>query len=221
MRSCPWRRHESLGGPVTRPPRVCSSGDWTASGARTTSIQLAAEVGDMRGFSITATGQVARSQSVTDGMSNTIIIGEVLPARTPTTRCRASPASAPARRYRSTSTPVALSGFGADRLPVPLQLSARGFKSLHPGGANLASSMARSTSSRRRSTRHLQRAGQPGRRRGHQLRLLLIWIARRSDRETSSPCGSIVSVSHRNLLSHSRARGVVPGAVFALPGGEE
>ena len=58
--------------------------------------------------------------------------------RMPTTRCTASPARRPARRCRSTSIPGAGSGQLTARPPGSRRFSyaARGFKSLHPGGAN-------------------------------------------------------------------------------------
>ncbi len=95
--------------------------------------------GVMRGFSDYSTAQVASVQSVTDGMSNTILLGEVLPDQDSNNEMygftgAASGTTLPINLY--TGAPFA--GFGSTNWSTRASYAARGFKSRHPGGANFA-----------------------------------------------------------------------------------
>jgi prepilin-type N-terminal cleavage/methylation domain-containing protein/prepilin-type processing-associated H-X9-DG protein len=92
--------------------------------------------GTMRGFSDYRTGQTATVQSVTDGMSNTILVGEVLPWQDANNEMYgftgiASGTTMPINLF--TGLPYA--GFGCT-MGTRASYYIRGFKSSHPGGAN-------------------------------------------------------------------------------------
>jgi prepilin-type N-terminal cleavage/methylation domain-containing protein/prepilin-type processing-associated H-X9-DG protein len=93
--------------------------------------------GSMRGFSDYRSGQTANLQSVTDGLSNTILYGEVLPSQDSNNELYgntgvASGTVMPINFY--TGAPYA--GFGSCTWSTRGSYAARGFKSNHPGGAN-------------------------------------------------------------------------------------
>jgi prepilin-type N-terminal cleavage/methylation domain-containing protein/prepilin-type processing-associated H-X9-DG protein len=112
------------------------NGFWGTTGV-ITQVGGVTEQGTMRGFADYRTGQVASVQSVTDGMSNTILIGEGLPDQ-----------DANNEMYGATGigsgTTIPINYFtggpyGGWSCPPPPSRSsyfARGFKSRHPGGAN-------------------------------------------------------------------------------------
>jgi prepilin-type N-terminal cleavage/methylation domain-containing protein/prepilin-type processing-associated H-X9-DG protein len=94
--------------------------------------------GSMRGFSDYRSGQTASIQSVTDGMSNTIIVGEVLPAQDANNEMYgntgvASGTVIPINFFTGNAGPVS---YGTCTWSSRFSYAARGFKSLHPGGAN-------------------------------------------------------------------------------------
>jgi prepilin-type N-terminal cleavage/methylation domain-containing protein/prepilin-type processing-associated H-X9-DG protein len=109
-------------------------GFWGTNG---TVISLSGS-GTMRGFSDYRTGQTASIQSVTDGLSNTILVGEVLPWQDANNEMYgasgvASGTTIPINYY--TGGPSA--GYGCPAPPSRTSYYARGFKSMHPGGANM------------------------------------------------------------------------------------
>ena len=96
--------------------------------------------GTMRGFSDYRTGQTASVASVTDGFSNTILVGEVLPWQDGNNEMYGASGVA-----SGTTIPInyftggASAGYGCPTTVPPSRTSyyARGFKSMHPGGANM------------------------------------------------------------------------------------
>jgi prepilin-type N-terminal cleavage/methylation domain-containing protein/prepilin-type processing-associated H-X9-DG protein len=99
--------------------------------------------GVMRGFADYRTGQTASIASVTDGLSNTILVGEVLPAQDNNNEMYghtgiASGTTIPINyytgQYNTGTKPCG--GFGTCNFACRESYSARGFKSMHPGGAN-------------------------------------------------------------------------------------
>jgi prepilin-type N-terminal cleavage/methylation domain-containing protein/prepilin-type processing-associated H-X9-DG protein len=112
------------------------NGFWGTTGV-ITSVGGVTEVGTMRGFSDYRSRQTASVQSVTDGMSNTILLGEVLPDQDANNEMYgntgvASGTTVPINFY--TGGPYG--GWGCPPPPSRSSYSARGFKSRHPGGAN-------------------------------------------------------------------------------------
>jgi prepilin-type processing-associated H-X9-DG protein len=106
-------------------------------------INYGGETGSMRGFADYRTGQSASIASVTDGMSNTILVGEVLPwqdnnnemyGHTGIGSGTTIPINFFTGQYNTGSNPCG--GFGTCNFQCRESYSARGFKSSHPGGAN-------------------------------------------------------------------------------------
>jgi prepilin-type processing-associated H-X9-DG protein len=96
------------------------------------------QAGTMRGFSDYTTAQIATVQSVTDGMSNTLLIGEGLPDQDANNEMygftgAAAGTTMPLNLYTGLTTPVA---YGTTVWQCRFAYSSRGFKSRHPGGAN-------------------------------------------------------------------------------------
>jgi prepilin-type N-terminal cleavage/methylation domain-containing protein/prepilin-type processing-associated H-X9-DG protein len=97
------------------------------------------QAGTMRGFSDYTTGGVASIQSVTDGLSNTILVGEVLPQQDANNEMygftgAASGTTMPINFY--TGGPISLGSYGTTNWQSRFSYASRGFKSVHPGGAN-------------------------------------------------------------------------------------
>jgi prepilin-type N-terminal cleavage/methylation domain-containing protein/prepilin-type processing-associated H-X9-DG protein len=101
------------------------------------------ETGSMRGFSDYRSGQSASIQSVTDGMSNTLLVGEVLPwqdnnnemyGHTGVGSGTTMPINFFTGLYNTGANPCG--GFGTTNWACRESYSTRGFKSSHPGGAN-------------------------------------------------------------------------------------
>jgi prepilin-type N-terminal cleavage/methylation domain-containing protein/prepilin-type processing-associated H-X9-DG protein len=120
-------------------PRRGWDGFWGTSNLTTYGLaaQVIVDQGQMRGFSDYRTLGTATVQSVTDGMSNTIIVGEVLPDQDNNNEMYgntgvASGTTIPINFY--TGAPFA--GFGSTTWNTRASYAARGFKSRHPGGAN-------------------------------------------------------------------------------------
>jgi prepilin-type processing-associated H-X9-DG protein/prepilin-type N-terminal cleavage/methylation domain-containing protein len=100
-------------------------------------VTYGGETGSMRGFSDYRSGQSASLASVTDGLSNTILFGEALPSQDANNELYgntgvASGTTIPINFY--TGAPYA--GFGSCNFSTRASYAGRGFKSLHPGGAN-------------------------------------------------------------------------------------
>jgi prepilin-type N-terminal cleavage/methylation domain-containing protein/prepilin-type processing-associated H-X9-DG protein len=94
--------------------------------------------GVMRAFSDYRDGGVASIQSVTDGLSNTIIVGEALPSQDANNEMygftgAAAGTTMPINLYTGAPGPVS---YGTTTWQSRFSYAARGFKSLHPGGAN-------------------------------------------------------------------------------------
>jgi prepilin-type processing-associated H-X9-DG protein len=94
--------------------------------------------GTMRGFSDYSTGGIASVASVTDGMSNTIIVGEGLPAEDANSELWGFTGAAvgvtiPINWKTNTTTSTS---YGTTDWTSRFSYAARGFKSRHPGGAN-------------------------------------------------------------------------------------
>ena len=121
-------------------PRRGYDGFWGTSNLSTYGLgaYAIADQGQMRGFSDYRTrGAPASIQSVTDGTSNTILIGEGLPAQDPNSEMYghtgvASGTTIPINFYTGLTT----GGFGTTVWQSRFSYASRGFKSLHPGGAN-------------------------------------------------------------------------------------
>lgn len=114
--------------------RIGYNGFWGTTGV----IKYGGETGGMRGFADYRTMNVTNMAGVTDGTSNTILVGEGLPAEDANnniwdaTGC-GSGVTIPINWY--TGKPYA--GFGAGSpWNTRASYAARGFKSKHPGGAN-------------------------------------------------------------------------------------
>jgi prepilin-type processing-associated H-X9-DG protein len=94
--------------------------------------------GTMRGFSDYRDGQVTKLAGITDGTSNTILSGEVLPDEDANNEFWTFTGAA-----SGTTLPINLStkkrcgvAFGTGDFTCRYSYAARGFKSRHPGGAN-------------------------------------------------------------------------------------
>jgi prepilin-type N-terminal cleavage/methylation domain-containing protein/prepilin-type processing-associated H-X9-DG protein len=97
-----------------------------------------AESGIMRGFSDYTTGQTAPIASVTDGTSNSILAGESLWQQDANNEMygftsAASGTTIPINFFTGAPAPVA---YGTTVWSSRFSYATRGFKSLHPGGAN-------------------------------------------------------------------------------------
>ncbi len=112
------------------------NGFWGTTGV----ITYPGESGTMRGFSDYRSGQTASIASVTDGLSNTILLGEVLPWQDGNNEMYghtgiSSGTTIPINFFTGQVDP-ACGGFGSTNWACRLSYAARGFKSMHPGGAN-------------------------------------------------------------------------------------
>jgi prepilin-type N-terminal cleavage/methylation domain-containing protein/prepilin-type processing-associated H-X9-DG protein len=97
--------------------------------------------GTMRGFADYATGQTASVASVTDGTSNTVIVGEVLPLEDGNNEMwgftgSASGVTIPINWKTTASAAPCAGAWGTTIWNCRFSYAARGFKSRHPGGAN-------------------------------------------------------------------------------------
>jgi prepilin-type N-terminal cleavage/methylation domain-containing protein/prepilin-type processing-associated H-X9-DG protein len=127
-------------------PRIGYDGFW---GTTYNTGNKAATGGALRGMFDYRTGQIATIASVIDGLSNTILVGEVLPFQAADSntyllngatagvtvpinwQTRDTPSMHPANR------PCAASfGAASNSWNCRFSYSSKGFKSLHPGGAN-------------------------------------------------------------------------------------
>lgn len=112
------------------------SGLWGTSGI----FDVAGETGVMRGFADYRTNQVTTMAGVSDGTSNTLLVGEVLPAQSANvefwTITGATAGTTMPLNY-DTSRKTCLSGcFGTSDTNCRWSYYAHGFKSKHPGGGN-------------------------------------------------------------------------------------
>ena len=92
-----------------------------------------------RGFSDYRSGQTASIASVTDGMSNTLLVGEVLPWQDNNNEMYGhtgvgSGTTMPINYFTGQPAP-ACGGFGTTNWNCRCSYAGRGFKSTHPGGA--------------------------------------------------------------------------------------
>lgn len=119
---------------ITR-PRIGFNGFWGTKGV----VNYGDEVGGMRGFSDYRTMNIASIASVTDGTSNTVFAGEVLPAQDANNEFwTATSAGSGMTIPINWNTGGALKCDYGDQsdLHNRCNYASRGFKSLHPGGAN-------------------------------------------------------------------------------------
>jgi prepilin-type N-terminal cleavage/methylation domain-containing protein/prepilin-type processing-associated H-X9-DG protein len=127
----PWESYLGAG-PVAGQVQRGFPGYWGTTHA------YMAQAGIMRGFSDYSTGQVAPIASVTDGLSNSILAGENLPAQDANNEMygftgAACGTTVPMNFYSGNPTPVA---YSTTVYSSRFSYTARGFKSLHPGGCN-------------------------------------------------------------------------------------
>jgi len=95
-------------------------------------------VGTMRGFADYRTGQPpATIASVKDGLSNTVIVAEVIPKQDANNELWSATGAASGMTLPfNLFTGNAFAGFGSGDYTTRAAYSARGFKSYHPGGIN-------------------------------------------------------------------------------------
>lgn len=128
--SNPWETDVNVPAGTTR---IGFNGFW----GTTNVINYQGEVGTMRGFSDYRTMNTCTIAGVTDGLSNTILAGEGLPAEDANNEFwTATSAAAGTTVPMNWKTDLAVGGFGSKNWNSRLSYAARGFKSRHPGGAN-------------------------------------------------------------------------------------
>jgi prepilin-type N-terminal cleavage/methylation domain-containing protein/prepilin-type processing-associated H-X9-DG protein len=121
----PW---ESAGTATAPNPQIGHDGFWGTNN----------NGGTMRGFSDYSTGGTASIASVTDGMSNTLIVGEGLPAEDANNEMwgftgAACGVTIPINWKTTLTSPT---DWGTTTWNSRFSYAARGFKSRHPGGTN-------------------------------------------------------------------------------------
>ncbi len=130
--SNPWETPCS--GPAVGQPQIGMAGFW---GTKYDCAITATGAGTMRAFADYRTMQFATISSVTDGLSNTVICGEGLPAEDANNEFwTATGASAGTTLPINLKTANPAGGFGTADWTSRFSYAARGFKSRHPGGAN-------------------------------------------------------------------------------------
>jgi prepilin-type N-terminal cleavage/methylation domain-containing protein/prepilin-type processing-associated H-X9-DG protein len=123
--------------PITDPTRarIGYNGFWGTTGV----VNYGGETGNMRGFSDYRTMNSASIASVTDGLSNTVLVGEVLPAEDGNnefwTATSAGSGMTIPLNWRTNEGVVCNYG-DQSNLHNRCNYASRGFKSRHPGGAN-------------------------------------------------------------------------------------
>lgn len=128
----PWETPCS--GPIAGQPQIGHPGFW---GTTFDCAITATGAGRMRGFSDYRTMNTATIASVTDGLSNTILVGEALPAEDANNEFwTATSAGSGTTLPINLSTKNPTGGFGTSDFTSRISYAARGFKSRHPGGAN-------------------------------------------------------------------------------------
>jgi prepilin-type N-terminal cleavage/methylation domain-containing protein/prepilin-type processing-associated H-X9-DG protein len=131
--SNPWETPCS--GPAPGQPQIGFAGFWGTM--FDCAVTTATGGGQMRGFSDYRTGGNTKIAGVTDGLSNTLLVGEALPDQDANNEFWTATGVA-----SGTTLPINLltigtqGGFGTADFTQRISYAARGFKSRHPGGAN-------------------------------------------------------------------------------------
>ena len=133
--SNPW---ESACGSTT-PPQIGFPGFWGTG--FDCAITSATGGGAMRGFSDYRTGNFTNMAGVTDGTSNTLLVGESLPAEDAnneffTATSASMGVTIPLNWSTKRSTCTDGQAFGTNDLGCRFSYAGHGFKSRHPGGVN-------------------------------------------------------------------------------------
>ena len=117
-------------------PQIGQPGFWGTTFDCTLSNQNGG--GQMRGFADYRTGSPAATiAGVKDGLSNTVLVGEVLPIQDSNNELWTATGSASGMTLPfNLFTGNAYAGFGSSDWTTKAAYSARGFKSHHPGGVN-------------------------------------------------------------------------------------
>jgi prepilin-type N-terminal cleavage/methylation domain-containing protein/prepilin-type processing-associated H-X9-DG protein len=125
---------------VVQNPQIGWPGFWGTS--YDCAITTATGGGQMRGFSDYRTGNFTNMAGVSDGTSNTILVGETLPAEdanneffTATSASMGTTVPINWKTLRSVCTDG--TQFGTNDLGCRFSYAGHGFKSRHPGGANM------------------------------------------------------------------------------------
>jgi prepilin-type processing-associated H-X9-DG protein len=139
----PWETKDGTQ-PLPGQPRIGHYGFW----GTTTGVALALTGGSLRGFFDYRTQQTVGINSVTDGTSNTIIVGEVLPSRVADSNFwhmngSSAGTTVPLNHNSDTvpgNSPACKDLWQAASAPLGCRFgaAAKGFASMHPGGANFS-----------------------------------------------------------------------------------
>jgi len=126
--------------PLPLPAGVIQRRGYNGFWGTTNVIVYGGEVGSMRGFADYRSGQTASVASVTDGMSNTILVGEALPWQDANNEMYGhtgigATTIMPINFFTGQPDPPC-GGYGTCNFACRFSYAARGFKSQHPGGAN-------------------------------------------------------------------------------------